>query len=41
MILGQPRQDGLLHYLLARFSGKELSAIMADQRVDLVPGAAG
>ena len=31
MIFGQPRQDDLLHYLLARFSGEELSAIMDDR----------
>ena len=41
MIFGQPRQDDLLHYLLARFSGEELAAIMDDLRVDLSPGAAG
>lgn len=41
MIFGQPRQDDLLQYLLARFSGEELAAIMADLRVDLSPGAAG
>jgi hypothetical protein len=31
MIFGQPRQDDLLHYLLARLSGEELSAIMDDR----------
>jgi hypothetical protein len=31
MIFGQPRQDDLLHSLLARFSGEELSAVMDDR----------
>jgi hypothetical protein len=31
MIFGQPRQDELPHYLVARFSGEELSPIMDDR----------